>query len=670
MLLGRSKIVRWLCGVGCCTWLSLAVAQAQLPSLCFTNVHDFTYMWWHNGWRGEKVLDFQSSRYFLSFDYPRLAINSLRPMVQPVEAAAALTQTNPVSGFTLYSDTFELGNAGQSLNGAPLNNMLGGTSSAGWITLQNTTYQWDGTGRVCQSEGARCLINQVLENDRPYRLNVRVKPPPGKDGQWTKFSGLVLRASTNNLSFWGASGFMLRFYNASAPAFDAFYDSTSGKRIWLARGALSAGDFDADGYYPVALDWSGAGTAASPLRVTLRIKGSIKKTYSITDLKGGAFAGLGGGYAPAKYRDVQWLTLRENAFTCVLEHNGARYKATGASASASDCRLIESGRFFQRRWLPKLAFSSGAPARYGEASGLEIAAWPDRVAFIWRLKPSVNLVRGAMELQLKVPELYAQARGYGPGAALSAEDLSGFVFLPYPATADLTVDSAKGLCTVRLAPGTWAAGVEKTVGLIVYPSAASQALLPEAVEQETSPLLVGAQQIAPKAQALPVAYKPEYGWHQVDLQLDANLDNLKRVILSVTNVSSTPKTLRLNFARESTVPGITGISALLRDADQQPLASRCSFRKTGITRPPEPGLMGRGSMGLRCLRSRLKPWSRLNIRTPTPIGARPAASRCRRSPTLNYRWSAGGATSFGTRPPLAPGASKSRLIRTSGWAAR
>ncbi|MFC1765964.1 hypothetical protein ACFL6U_28290, partial [Planctomycetota bacterium] len=145
----------------------------------------------------------------------------------------------------------------------------------------------------------------------------------------------------------------------------------------------------------------------------------------------------------------------------------------------------------------------------------------------------------------------------------------------------------------------WAEGLEKNIGLIIYPVAQDiDSKIIEVLEQKASPLIVTAEQISPQGTPLQVDNDKDKGWHQVRLRNDntrsrgpvsdpkegnpgpnsvAINKRMERVNLTVTNPSLFDRVLRLNFAKGRLMPGgssvfaVPGISAVLRDMDGHPI---------------------------------------------------------------------------------------------------
>lgn len=288
------------------------------------------------------------------------------------------------------------------------------------------------------------------------------------------------------------------------------------------------------------------------------------------------------------------------ALSCRVVADGTTNTVTATSSPIRDAQLVECGKFFQRRWH-KVSLP-GRPALNPYQSGLEVAAWPDRLSFVLRLTPTNTVSNGAMEMTLSVTNAYATLLTNGAGSALQAADGTGFVFLTSVGSGSLAVDPVNGLVTVRTAVTNWLAGQEYSVGLIVYPVAANvTGALSTAVAAETSPLLVTATEIVPAVRNLVTSYDPDRGWHQVFLRNDGAVgDNgLVRTRLSVTNDSSSPRVLRLNL--NGVLFYIPGLTAVLRDEQLNPLGIPVQLSKNWHTSVPAERFQGEWFHGLTML---------------------------------------------------------------------
>lgn len=236
-----------------------------------------------------------------------------------------------------------------------------------------------------------------------------------------------------------------------------------------------------------------------------------------------------------------------NASLCfTLEANGEKFEATGASPRFEQCQLIESGRFFQRRMIKGIRWKAGVPKIDAEC---EIAAWPDRLTLLLRVTPSEPVEDGALQIALRSAGKW-------------------FVKADRP-SATITKDG--DIWTVRLDIGDWPAGEEQTVAKVVQSD----------ISDDASPVIV-ARQVEPTKEPLDVVYDHTMGWHRVLLRNDppartydqSSNDRIERVKLFLNNPSTTDRTARLNFAKgrpaSGGVSGITGLSAILRDADGNP----------------------------------------------------------------------------------------------------
>ncbi|MEI8140954.1 MAG: hypothetical protein WCI03_13945 [bacterium] len=271
-------------------------------------------------------------------------------------------------------------------------------------------------------------------------------------------------------------------------------------------------------------------------------------------------------------------------FSCQVTANGHTNPVLAASSDNHDAQLVECGKFFQRRWQ-KVSLPGG-PALDLQKSGLEVAAWPDRISFVLRLVPSNTVANGQAEMTLGLTNIYSTLLSNSMGRALLAADGSGFGFLKSAGSASLIVNPDTGLVTVRTAVSDWIAGQEYSVGFIIYPAGSNVAgVLADAVAEEASPLTLAATELAPTVTGLVTSYDSDRGWYDVSLRNDVGTgdDGLVRTRLAVTNLTSSPRVLRLNF---DGIPFyIPGLTALLRDEHQYPVGIPVQLSKNWHTSP-------------------------------------------------------------------------------------
>jgi hypothetical protein len=287
-------------------------------------------------------------------------------------------------------------------------------------------------------------------------------------------------------------------------------------------------------------------------------------------------------------------------FACRVAADGKTNTVAATSNPIRDAQLVECGKFFQRRWH-KVSLPGG-PALNPQQSGLELAAWPDRLSFVLRLVPTKSLIQGTLEMTLGLTNIYSTLITNGAGSALQAPDGTGFVFFKSVGSSSLVVNLAKGLVTVRTEVTNWLAGQESSVGLIVYPVATNVAdTFSTAAAAETSPMLVTATEIVPALRDLATTYDPDRGWHLVSLRNDGAVgDNgMVRTRLCVTNDSSSPRVLRLNL--DGVLFYIPGLTAVLRDEQLNPLGIPVQLSKNWHTSTPAERFQGEWFHGLTML---------------------------------------------------------------------
>ncbi len=277
-----------------------------------------------------------------------------------------------------------------------------------------------------------------------------------------------------------------------------------------------------------------------------------------------------------------------------LSTGGNMSWCTTTSGVDDDCQLVETGKYFQRRFITNLPDLNGCEP-YN--SGLEIISWPDRLSLILKATPSSDLENLGLETNLVFPEEFSELLDHGDIKALkNPQDGSGYIFLK---STDATKLSVKGtaVSVIMEKRALCPKGEELNSGIIIYPVPADiESKIIEISEQEAQPLIVTAKQIAPIDAQLDVIYNKDKGWHQVILRSDetkrqpaaepreGNPDPLKdmnsrmdRVQFSVSNPTSRDQIVRLNFAKGRLTPGgssvyaVTGISAILRDSEGNPV---------------------------------------------------------------------------------------------------
>ncbi len=282
------------------------------------------------------------------------------------------------------------------------------------------------------------------------------------------------------------------------------------------------------------------------------------------------------------------------------------YYVQAYSQNIDDCQLIETGKYFQRRFLNNLVDLNGCNL---QSSGLEISSWPDRFAFILRATPKFDLENRGLFIDFTFPEKFKTLLEKGEVKALkNPEDGSGFIILKSENTTELLIDGTKVTANSEK-KASIAIGQEINVGLIIYPVSENiDAELDRIVEQENQPVAVTAQQVVPANKTLDVTYNRDCGWHQITLQNDGNTsgnsessnDRIERVNLVFENASSIDKIVRLNFAKgrlldpEIPVFGITGISSIFRDMEGNPIGIPIQVSKNWHTRDTQADQYFRG----------------------------------------------------------------------------
>lgn len=281
----------------------------------------------------------------------------------------------------------------------------------------------------------------------------------------------------------------------------------------------------------------------------------------------GALTGGAGRDASALGTDRAWKNLPPAELTLSISVGGKTYRCTtGAKWSRfGGPRLIESGRFFQRADVTDLVFATDDGQRLEVEARFETAAWPDRLALIFAARP-------------KGGESWRDA-------ALELRFTSGTNTLQQRSAPASNQQSERG---------EW-----RQVALAFDPVTLDAA-------EAKSALTVKATEI-PSGASRPVAFDPVLGWHRVNLdgvepiappggKAPSN-DAIERIKLELSNPTDKEQVARLMFEktargiRQRIGSAITGISAMLRDADGNPTGIPVQLSKNWHTKP-EGGVYG------------------------------------------------------------------------------
>jgi hypothetical protein len=265
--------------------------------------------------------------------------------------------------------------------------------------------------------------------------------------------------------------------------------------------------------------------------------------------------------------------LPTEAFTMELsfEADGKRYLVSGGSPP-ENCQIIETGKWFQRKFMSELQFSGQTAPCEGAFSGLEIAAWPDRISLIFHIQPSRKITTGAIEMNLRLPSNFQPMPHQGQVALFIGQRGNSLcIFGTSEFQTDLDSDGHRTIRT-RLEMTSWPKGQSREVALILYPSVhPAHDLAAYAEAAEAANVRVRAVQLGAAGGGLHSHYDSARGWYQIDLRpVTANNNLLERVPLELTNPTNQPQVVRLNIARDGVVAMIPGIAPMLRDADLNP----------------------------------------------------------------------------------------------------
>ena len=278
-----------------------------------------------------------------------------------------------------------------------------------------------------------------------------------------------------------------------------------------------------------------------------------------------------------------------------IDLDGSISWCDSTSGMDDDCQLVETGKYFQRRFITNLPGMKNCDPHN---SGLVISSWPDRLSFILKAIPSTDLQNTGLVTHISFPEKFSILLEEGEVLALKDPITgSGYVVLKSAEATSLEVEGSTikiRLDKKELCP----AGEELNAGIIIYPVAADiDSEIQRIAREEEQPLVVFAEQTSPEEAALKVIYNKDLDWHQLVLRSDQTKNNkpaadpgegnpgpqdelnnrIERVLFTVTNPSEFDRVVRLNFAKGRLTEGgspvfaVPGISAVLRDQEGFPV---------------------------------------------------------------------------------------------------
>jgi hypothetical protein len=268
-------------------------------------------------------------------------------------------------------------------------------------------------------------------------------------------------------------------------------------------------------------------------------------------------------------RNLDFLPLvsPSNLLSIHFIRDGISYKMNRGIQTLRDCQLVESGKFFQRRFLKNLGFESGSPA--AEAN-IELSSWPDRLSILLEVKPGSPGETDKLELNFIIPEAIRHSISVETNRLL-AHDENGNGFLFYvTGEENLTVIDGHTLEISQENPENQSYRIE----LIILPvkGYAGQSL-DILLANEKGSIEINANQLTPLRAAISTGFDPVHGWYNVFLRNDGSgNERIERVKIELTNPDDKERTVRLNFNKTTStgVFGVTGISAMIRDNNLNP----------------------------------------------------------------------------------------------------
>jgi len=258
--------------------------------------------------------------------------------------------------------------------------------------------------------------------------------------------------------------------------------------------------------------------------------------------------------------------LRAVEMSCAVQTHETSHLARAASDDSRTSAIVESGRYFQRRWqtfqVPGLACDS-------ERTGLELSAWPDRLTLQWRFCPTQQVSRAQLSMTLR---LGAGWRMSEVGGVALLQSQRGEVHLCHSLQdgAKFEFEEKQGELKLKSATADLPARTHPSLGLVIYPAisrAQAEVLLAQMASSKT--VEIQANMIQPAGEKPEVRYEAAQDWHVIAVPRGSEGDDgCMRMRVKFRNPSARETMVRLMF---DGVPFyVPGLTAMWRDAAGNP----------------------------------------------------------------------------------------------------
>lgn len=269
-------------------------------------------------------------------------------------------------------------------------------------------------------------------------------------------------------------------------------------------------------------------------------------------------------------------TDKPASVTISVNSSGTKYSLQNYTQKfRAQSKLVESGRFFNRRFMPYQNFGSSAPASDSVKTGLEVSSWPDRFALVERFVPTSSYLSLGLSMEFDLPSDFTITADSGDVKIVKNSNGEGFLLLASNSDVSLSVLKSKVIAT--LAEASCSAADDFSVGIIVYPINSDIESQVNRIRMiESGGLEIGAEQISPSSQSLVTSYDKTSGSIIVNLRKDGTGGTgeeknrrLEKIVCTVNNPTNSDLPARINFNNGSPF-GITGISAIIADEQGNP----------------------------------------------------------------------------------------------------
>ena len=283
-----------------------------------------------------------------------------------------------------------------------------------------------------------------------------------------------------------------------------------------------------------------------------------------------------GNTIPQAYSEANSVTfpaIQSGDIVYSVLQNGALTYTKTSSSSTLNAQLADFGTFCSRRFVEGIQFTNGLTTSK-HFTGIDFISWHDRFSITFRLRPTITIVNGQLQLSVTIPSPFNTVLQSGAIKAFISPADNGFV-AKGGTTAAITSISGNTI-TVTSTVFNLTANNDYELSLIFYPVKNNLTTTYSTVPDTESEINVSAVQTIPNSNAVAVTYDEDEGLYFVSIPNRNfgytncnNTDRLQKVKLAIENTTTEDRKVRLCFITKP-FSNIVGHSSMITNDNGDP----------------------------------------------------------------------------------------------------